>query len=56
MPCQVRTISLDRAIKSLHSSRGHVQYVLDPRIRSEVRQALARHLGLNIPPAVDGAV
>ena len=32
-----------------------VRYVTDPAIRSAVRDALGRHLGLDIPPAEDGA-
>jgi mRNA-degrading endonuclease toxin of MazEF toxin-antitoxin module len=53
---QVRTISLDRARRSLQRSGGRVAYVSDARIRHRVREALERHLGLDIPPAVDGAV
>jgi mRNA-degrading endonuclease toxin of MazEF toxin-antitoxin module len=49
---QLRTISLDRALRGRH---GRVHYILDPVIRTQVRRALERHLGLNIPPALDGA-
>jgi len=47
---QVRTISLDR----LHGSAPE-GYVTSPAIRAAVRSALAHHLGLDIPPVVDGA-
>lgn len=46
---QVRTVSLKRV-------RGSpVGTVTDRRIRSRVRQALAHHLGLDIPAIGDGA-
>ena len=48
----VRTISTSRIV----GSRGEgPQYVTDPKIRMQVREALAHHLGLDIPPSVDGA-
>ena len=31
-------------------------YVTDPAIRARVREALQRHLGLDIPAAIDGAI
>ena len=49
---QVRTISLERALRR---SGSRVQYVTSPVIRQQVRRALARHLGLDLPPALDGA-
>jgi mRNA interferase MazF len=49
---QVRTISLGRAMRG---RRGPVRYVLDPLIRTGVRRALEHHLGLDIPPVLDGA-
>jgi mRNA-degrading endonuclease toxin of MazEF toxin-antitoxin module len=52
---QVRTISLERSMRSLRRARGRVQYVSDPAIRYQVRQGLRRHLGLDIPPSVDGS-
>jgi mRNA interferase MazF len=46
---QVRTVSMRRV-------RGSpVGAVTDPRIRRRVRQALAHHLGLDIPAVADGA-
>lgn len=45
---QVRTISLRRV------SGPPVGSVTDPRIRRRVRQALAHHLGLDIPAVADG--
>ena len=52
---QVRTISLERAGSMLHGAGGRVHYVTDPAIRAQVRQALERHFGLDVPPALDGA-
>ncbi|MBV9280765.1 MAG: hypothetical protein JOZ41_11830 [Chloroflexi bacterium] len=52
---QVRTIALERATGMLRRTGGPVSYVTDPAIREQVRQALARHLGLDIPAALDGA-
>ena len=49
---QVQTIALERAMRS---RQGRVRYVLDPSIRTQVRRALQRHLGLDIPPSLDGA-
>jgi hypothetical protein len=34
---------------------GAVRYVTDPDIRARVREALAMHLGLDIPGPGDGA-
>lgn len=47
---QVRTVSLLRA-----RPEGPVRYVTDPDIRTRVREALAMHLGLDIPGRSDGA-
>ena len=47
---QVRTVSLLRA-----KPEGPVRYLTDPDIRAKVREALAVHLGLDIPGAGDGA-
>ncbi len=46
---QVRTISLDRVAGPPDG------YVAAPGTRAAVRVALAHHLGLDIPPVVDGA-
>ena len=50
---QVRTIDL-RRVTALEIG-GRQQIVSDPGIRAEVRARLARHLGLDLPPVVDGA-
>jgi mRNA-degrading endonuclease toxin of MazEF toxin-antitoxin module len=47
---QIRTMSLLRA-----KPDGAVRYVTDPDIRARVREALAMHLGLDIPGLRDGA-
>ena len=47
---QVRTVSLLRA-----RPEGPVHYLADPDIRAQVREALATHLGLDIPGHSDGA-
>jgi mRNA-degrading endonuclease toxin of MazEF toxin-antitoxin module len=47
---QVRTVSLLRA-----KPGGPVRYLTNPDIRARVREALARHLGLDIPGHADGA-
>jgi mRNA interferase MazF len=51
---QVRTIDLRRV--SAFAIGGAAQQVTDPSVRRDVRRALAHHLGLDIPAAVDGAV
>jgi mRNA-degrading endonuclease toxin of MazEF toxin-antitoxin module len=51
---QVRTISLQRAL-DLALRAGGVQYLTNPKIRAAVREALQRHLGLNVPDIEDGA-
>lgn len=51
---QVRTISL-RRVRAVVRVRGLAQYVTDLTIRSDVRAALASHLGLDIPAGRDGA-
>jgi mRNA interferase MazF len=48
---QVRTISLLRVMGALLP----VGYLTDPDLRAQVRSALARHLGLDIPAGLDGA-
>ncbi len=50
---QVRTIDLMRV--TAFEIAGHVQRVTDAEIRSSVRSALARHLGLDIPADIDVA-
>ncbi|HUQ77539.1 MAG TPA: type II toxin-antitoxin system PemK/MazF family toxin [Patescibacteria group bacterium] len=50
---QIRTIDLDRVTTAV--IRGTAQRVMDPVIRRNVRQALAHHLGLDVPAAADGA-
>lgn len=52
---QVRTISLGRIRADEVIAGGGVRYVTDPAIRAAVREALGRHLGLDIPPTADGA-
>jgi mRNA-degrading endonuclease toxin of MazEF toxin-antitoxin module len=52
---QVRTISMLRIRGLLRSSGSPAFYVTDSTIRARVRGALARHLGLDMPPEVDGA-
>ena len=47
---QVRTVSLLRA-----KPDGPVRYLTNPDIRAQVREALAMHLGLDIPGGSDGA-
>ena len=50
---QIRTIDLSRI--TAFELGGRTQYVTDPVVRRQVRAALSRHLGLDIPPAEDGA-
>jgi mRNA-degrading endonuclease toxin of MazEF toxin-antitoxin module len=50
---QLRTIDLRRV--TTFEIGGHPQFVSDPSVRRAVRSALARHLGLDLPIAVDGA-
>lgn len=47
---QIRTVSLLRA-----RPEGRVGYLTNPQIRAQVREALAVHLGLDIPGRSDGA-
>ena len=47
---QLRTISILRV-----KAGGSVRYLTSARIRSEVREAIAVHLGLDIPGLEDGA-
>jgi mRNA interferase MazF len=49
---QVRTVDLRRV--TAHEARGRPQSVTDPGIRSAVRSALARHLGLDMDAERDG--
>ncbi len=51
---QVRTIDLQRV--SAFQLAGKVQYLTDAGLRRQVRAALARHLGLDMPGSSDGAV
>lgn len=48
---QVRTISLQRS----PSYPAPIGYLTNPDLRDQVRGALARHLGLDIPAGSDGA-
>jgi mRNA-degrading endonuclease toxin of MazEF toxin-antitoxin module len=50
---QVRTIDLARV--SALKIGGRTQLVTDPAIRRQVRTALARQLGLDIPARLDGS-
>ena len=50
---QLRTIDLARV--TTFEVAGRTQWVTDAAIRSRVRYALARHLGLDIPLDVDSA-
>jgi mRNA-degrading endonuclease toxin of MazEF toxin-antitoxin module len=50
---QVRTIDLSRV--TAFELTGRQQFVTDPEVRRQVRSALSRHLGLDIPLAGDGA-
>jgi len=50
---QLRTIDLDRV--TTYELAGRAQYVTDPGLRREVRAALTRHLGLDMPDVADGA-
>lgn len=52
---QARTISLERVQSALRRAGGRVHYLTDPHIRRQVREALIRHFGLDIPPDLDGA-
>jgi mRNA interferase MazF len=49
---QLRTIDLRRV--TAFELGGTVQVVLDPGLRRAVRAALAHHLGLDVPAAMDG--
>lgn len=51
---QLRTIDLARV--TTYELAGSPHFVTDPAIRQAVRAALAHHLGLDLPGAVDGAV
>jgi len=50
---QVRTIDLRRVTALEIASQP--QLITDPAIRRAVRSALAHHLGLDLPAAIDGA-
>lgn len=50
---QLRTIELARV--TAFELAGNIQYLTDPEIRRQVRMALARQLGLDLPSAADGA-
>ena len=51
---QVRTLDLRRV--TTYEVRGRPQFVTDPSIRAAVRDALSRHLGLDMDAARDGSV
>ena len=51
---QVRTIDLARV--TTFDVVGAPQYLTDPAARRGVREALSRHLGLDIPAHSDGAI
>ena len=53
---QVRTISVDRIVMREVRFGADMSYLTDPAIRAAVRLALTHHLGLDIRPALDGAV
>ena len=50
---QVRNIDLARV--TTVEIGGRMQFVTDPATRRQVRAALARQLGLDIPAALDGS-
>lgn len=50
---QLRTIDLTRVTTFVLA--GETQYVTDPETRRQVRLALTRQLGLDLPAAIDGA-
>ncbi|MBA2381985.1 MAG: type II toxin-antitoxin system PemK/MazF family toxin [Chloroflexi bacterium] len=50
---QVRTVDMRRVTAS--AIGGTARVLDDPRIRRDVRRALAHHLGLDLPAAADGA-
>ena len=50
---QLRTIDLHRV--TAFEVGGAMQYITERPVRRAVRAALARHLGLDIPGAADGA-
>ncbi|MFV2063613.1 MAG: type II toxin-antitoxin system PemK/MazF family toxin [Chloroflexota bacterium] len=50
---QLRTIDLARV--TAFEVDGRTRYVTDAEVRRQVRAALSRHLGLDLPPAADGA-
>ena len=52
---QVRTVSLTRARAMVRRTGDRVHYVTDPAIRAQVREALRRHFGLDLPATLDGA-
>lgn len=52
---QVRTVSLTGVRAMLSRAGGRVRYITDPSIRSQVREALQRHFGLDRPQTLDGA-
>jgi mRNA-degrading endonuclease toxin of MazEF toxin-antitoxin module len=50
---QLRTIDLRRV--TTFQIGGQPQIISDPSVRRAIRSGLARHLGLDLPIAVDGA-
>ena len=51
---QIRTVSVLRA-RAAGEGAQPVGYLTDPDLRSQIREALAVHLGLDIPGVEDGA-
>jgi mRNA-degrading endonuclease toxin of MazEF toxin-antitoxin module len=50
---QIRTIDLRRV--TAWQIQGRIQYVTDRGLRRRIRIALAHHVGLDLPAALDGA-
>lgn len=50
---QIRTIDLRRV--TAWQIQGRIQYLMDRELRRRVRVALAHHLSLDLPAALDGA-
>ena len=50
---QVRTIAIERVTR--YRIGGVTQYLTAPDLRHQVREALAHHLGLDVPAVLDGA-
>jgi mRNA interferase MazF len=52
---QLRTISTERIVREERTGAVALHYLTDPVLRADVRQAVAHHLGLDIPAVADGA-